>query len=159
MNSITQLYQRLHAVLTLVADLIRSPLLLIVRLYFFWQLFQDGLGKMSNIAKVAEYFGSLGIPLPVLNARINCGVETFGSLLLIFGLATRPVALVVAFVMTVAYVAGDRAAVLQVFSDPDQFVKAAPFPFFVTALILFFAGPGWISVDAWLGRVFGKKTE
>jgi putative oxidoreductase len=140
-----------------VADLLLSPVLLVIRLYFFWQLFQTGLGKMSNIAKVAEYFGSLGIPLPALNARITCGVETFGSLLLIFGLATRPVALVVAFVMTVAYVTGDRAAVLQIFSDPDQFVKAAPFPFFVTALILFFAGPGWISVDKLLSRFFGNK--
>jgi putative oxidoreductase len=157
MNSITQLCQRGYAVLVSAADVVRSPILLIVRLYFFWQLFQIGLGKMSNIAKVAEYFGSLGVPLPELNARITCGVETFGSLLLILGLATRPVALVVAFVMTVAYVAGDRAAVLQVFSDPDQFVKAAPFPFFVTALILFFAGPGWISVDAWLKRFFGEK--
>jgi putative oxidoreductase len=157
MNSITQLCQRAYAILISVADLLLSPVLLVIRLYFFWQLFQTGLGKMSNIAKVAEYFGSLGIPLPALNARIACGVETFGSLLLIFGLATRPVALVVAFVMTVAYVTGDRAAVLQIFSDPDQFVKAAPFPFFVTALILFFAGPGWISVDKLLSRFFGNK--
>jgi putative oxidoreductase len=159
MNSLTQICRRAYAALISVADLLRSPLLLIVRLYFFWQLLQIGLGKMTNIPKVVEYFGSLGIPLPSLNARIACGVETFGSILLIIGLATRPTALLVLIVMTVAYLTGDRAAVLQIFSDPDQFVKAAPFPFFVMALVLFFAGPGWISVDTLVGRMFGKKTD
>jgi putative oxidoreductase len=157
MNSIRQLCQRAYAILISVADLLRSPVLLVIRLYFFWQLFQTGQGKLTNIAKVSEYFGTLGVPLPTLNVWIAGSIETFGSLLLIIGLATRPVALLVLIVMTVAYLAGDRAAVLQVFSDPDKFVKADPFPFFVMALVLFFAGPGWISVDKLLSRFFGNK--
>jgi putative oxidoreductase len=158
MNSISQLCQRAYAALISVADILRSPLLLVIRLYFFWQLLQIGLGKLTNIAKVAEYFGTLGIPFPALNARITCGVETFGSLLLIIGLATRPTALLVTIVMTVAYLTGDREAVLQIFGDPDKIVKAAPFPFFVMALVLFVAGPGWISIDAWLSRLFKAKA-
>jgi putative oxidoreductase len=157
MNSIIQLCQRAHAILIAVADLLRSPVLLVTRLYFFWQLFQDGQGKLNNLAKVSEYFATLGIPLPTLNAWITGIIEIFASLLLIIGLATRPAALLVFGVMTVAYLTGDRDAVLQVFSDPDQFVKAAPFPYFVMALVLFFAGPGWISVDKLLSRFFGKE--
>jgi hypothetical protein len=38
-----------------------------------------------------------------------------------------------------------------------MFVAASPFPYFVMALVLFFAGPGWISVDKLLSRFFGKK--
>ena len=157
MNSIIRLCQRAYAILITVADLLRSPVLLVTRLYFFWQLFQDGQGKLNNLAKVSEYFASLGIPLPTLNAWITGTIEIFASLLLIIGLATRPAALLVFGVMTVAYLTGDRDAVLQVFSDPDQFIKAAPFPYFVVALVLFFAGPGWISVDKLLSRFFGKK--
>jgi putative oxidoreductase len=157
MNSIAQLCQRAYAILISVADLLRSPVLLVIRLYFFWQLFQDGQGKLANLAKVAEYFGTLGIPFPTVNAWITGSIEMFCSLLLIVGLATRPAALLVLIVMTVAYITGDRAAVLQIFSDPDKFVKADPFPYFVMALVLFLAGPGWISVDKLLSRFFGKK--
>jgi uncharacterized membrane protein YphA (DoxX/SURF4 family) len=42
--------------------------LLALRLYFFWQLFLTGKGKLSNIGRVSEFFASLGIPLPLLNA-------------------------------------------------------------------------------------------
>jgi len=157
MNSITQTCQRAYAILISVADLLRSPVLLAIRLYFFWQLFQTGQAKLTNIAKVSEYFGTLGIPLPTLNVWIVGSIETFGSLLLIIGLATRPVALLVLIVMTVAFLTGDRAALLQVFSDPDKFIKSDTFPFFVMALVLFLAGPGWISVDKLLSRFFGNK--
>jgi putative oxidoreductase len=157
MNSIRQLCQRAYAILISVADLLRSPVLLVIRLYFFWQLFQDGQGKLANLAKVSEYFGTLGIPFPTVNAWITGSIEMFCSLLLIVGLATRPAALLVLIVMAVAYITGDRAAVLQIFSDPDKFVKADPFPYFVMALVLFLAGPGWISVDKLLSRFFGNK--
>jgi putative oxidoreductase len=157
MNKFLNLVRRSYEAVVLSAKLLQSPLLLFLRVYFFWQLFQDGQGKLNNLPKVSEYFASLGIPLPTLNAWITGSIELVGSLLLIIGLATRPVALLIFGVMTVAYLTGDRDAVLQIFSDPDKFVKAAPFPYFVMALVLFFAGPGWISVDKLLSRFFGKK--
>jgi putative oxidoreductase len=157
MNKLLNFARRGYEVVVLTAKLLQSPLLLFSRVYFFWQLFQDGQGKLNNLAKVSEYFASLGIPLPTLNAWITGSIELVGSLLLIIGLATRPVALLIFCVMTVAYITGDREAVLKIFSDPDKFVKADPFPYFVMALVLFFAGPGWISVDKLLSRFFGKK--
>ena len=158
-NSIIQLCRRAYAILIFVADLLRSPVLLVTRLYFFWQLFQDGQGKLNNLGKVSEYFASLGIPLPALNAWFTGAIEMSCSLLLIIGLATRPAALLVFIVMTVAYITGDRDAVLQIFSDPDKFVKADPFPYLVMALVLFFAGPGWISVDKLLSRFFRREKS
>ena len=41
-------------------------------------------------------------------------------------------------------------AVSSIFSDPDKFVKADPFPFLLTALIVFAFGAGRLSVDALL---------
>ena len=75
-----------------------------------------------------------------------------GGLLLIVGLVSRVIALPLIVVMLVAYATADREALLAVFSDPDQFTSAAPFLFFLTCVIIFAAGPGKFSLDAWLKR-------
>ena len=140
----------------------QSPLLLVLRLYFFWQLFLTGKGKLANIEKISEFFGSLGIPLPTLNAYFIGSLECFGGLLLIIGLASRPLALLIVISMTVAYVTADFEAVSSIFSDPDKFVKADPFPFLLTALIVFAFGAGRFSVDAllnWRSRKLAAKRE
>ena len=69
---------------------------------------------------------------------------------MIIGLASRPLALLIFLSMTVAYVTADFEAVSSIFSDPDKFVKADPFPFLLTALIVFAFGAGRLSVDALL---------
>ena len=140
----------------------QSPLLLVLRLYFFWQLFLTGKGKLANIEKVSEFFGSLGIPLPTLNAYFIGSLECLGGLLLIIGLASRPLALLIVISMIVAYVTADFEAVSSIFSDPDKFVKADPFPFLLTALIVFAFGPGRFSVDAllkWRSTKLAAKRE
>ena len=58
--------------------------------------------------------------------------------------------------MTVAYLTADFEAVSNIFSDPDKFVKADPFPFLLTALIVLIFGPGRFSVDALLKWRAGK---
>lgn len=133
-------------------NLLQSPLLLALRLYFFWQLFLAGQGKLTHLPKVSEYFASLGLPFPLLNAILAGCSETFGSLLLIVGLASRLAAVPVAVTMIVAYLAADFEAVTHIFSDPDKFVQAAPFPFLLAALVVLAFGPGRFSIDAWIGR-------
>jgi putative oxidoreductase len=61
--------------------------------------------------------------------------------------------------MTVAYVTADFEAVSSIFSDPDKFLKADPFPFLLTALIVFAFGPGRFSVDALLNWRWRKLAE
>jgi len=50
-----------------------------LRLYFFWQLFLTGQGKLANIGKVSEFFASLGIPLPTLNAYFIGSLECLAA--------------------------------------------------------------------------------
>jgi putative oxidoreductase len=83
MNKQTNQLLRFSELLIASSAAIQSPLLLVLRLYFFWQLFLTGKGKLANIEKVSEFFGSLGIPLPTLNAYFIGSLECFGSLLLI----------------------------------------------------------------------------
>ena len=143
-----QLFHRGYEYLVSSASLLKSPFLLLLRIYFFWQLFQTGAGKLAHIDKISDYFASLGIPFPALNAYLAGATETFGSLLLMVGLASRLTAIPVTVVMVVAYLTADFEAVANFFSDPDKFVKADPFPFLITALVVLVFGPGKFSVDA-----------
>jgi putative oxidoreductase len=152
MGSIYHLIRRAYQLLVGGANLLRSPLLLGLRVYFFWQLFLAGKGKLSNISKVSEFFASLGIPFPALNAYFISSLECFGSLLLIVGLASRPVSLLIFLSMTVAYLTADFQAASSIFSDPDKFVSADPFRFWLAALIVLVFGPGRLSIDAALKR-------
>jgi putative oxidoreductase len=156
MSAIMLFVRRAYELLVTAANHLQSPLLLTLRVYFFWQLFLAGKGKLSNIGKVIEFFTSLGIPAPAINAYFVSGLECFGGLLLIIGLASRPIALMISISMCVAYVTGDFEAVTSIFSDSDKFVKADPFPYLLVALIVFAFGPGLLSIDALLKRAIGK---
>jgi hypothetical protein len=76
MNTLTNLFRRGYELLVAGGAALQSPFLHALRLYFFWQLFLTGKGKLGNIGKVSEFFTSLGIPLPTLNASLsgNAGV-------------------------------------------------------------------------------------
>jgi putative oxidoreductase len=156
MKGILHLIRRAYELLVTVANFLQSPLLLALRVYFFWQLFLTGKGKLSNIGKVIDFFTSLGIPAPEVNAYFVSSLECFGGLLLIIGLASRPLALMIAISMCVAYLTADLAAVQSIFSDYDKFVKADPFPFLLAALIVLAFGPGLLSIDALLKRAVGQ---
>jgi len=137
----------------------QSILLLLIRIYFFLQLFKIGRAKLEHINTVIGYFTKLGIPYPDINAWVVGGTECFGGILIVAGLASRLAAIPVTIAMAVAYWVGDNDAVLNIWGHPDKFVKAAPFPFFLAALIILCFGPGWFSFDAILGRLFRRKSE
>ena len=137
----------------------QSALLLLIRIYFFWQLFKIGLAKLENIATPIGFFTKLGIPFPEINAWVVGCTECFGGILIVAGLATRLAAIPVTIAMAVAYWLGDRNAVLNIWGHPDKFISAAPFPFFLAGLIVLCFGPGRFSLDAILGRLFRRKSE
>ena len=137
----------------------QSVLLLLIRIYFFWQLFKIGLAKLENIATPIAFFTKLGIPYPEINAWVVGCTECFGGILIVAGLASRLAAIPVTISMTVAYWLGDRNAVLNIWGHPDKFISAAPFPFFLAGLIVLCFGPGWFSLDAIFGRLFRHRKE
>ena len=131
---------------------LQSPFLLAVRIFWGWQFVETGWGKLNDIGKVIQFFTSLGIPLPVLNAWFVSALEFGGGLLLIAGLGSWLIALPLAIDMVVAYITADREALLSVFSNPDRFMGAAPFTFLIASLIVLIFGPGRIALDAVAGR-------
>ena len=136
---------------------LHSPFLLLVRLYWGWQLAQSGWGKLHHLSNVGEYFGTLGLPMPAQMAVFIACVEFFGGIFLALGLASRITALVLTVNLTMAYVIGDREAMLSFFSDPDKFIAAAPFAFLLVSLIVLIFGSGKISADTAIGFFFGHE--
>ena len=155
MHIIIKLFRGGYELLVASGNRLQSPLLLVLRIYFFWQLCMTGQGHLANIGKVSDFFVSLGIPFPTLNAYLSSTVECFGSLLLIIGAASRLAAIPVAITMAVAYLTADLEAVTSILSDPDKFVKADPFPYFICALIVLVFGPGRFSIDAFIKSKLG----
>src|ERR1700752_3868504 len=130
-----------------VVSYLHSPFLLFVRLYWGWQLAQSGWGKLHHLANVAEYFGSLDLPMPAQMAVFIACVEFFGGIFLALGLVSRMTGLVLTVNLTMAYVIGDREGLLSFFSDPDKFIAAAPFAFLIASLIVLIFGARKISGD------------
>ena len=60
--------------------------------------------KWGNINGIAEWFGSMGIPLPTLNAYLAASTEMAAVILLPLGLATRFISIPLMITMVVAIV-------------------------------------------------------
>ncbi len=147
MATLTNQFEKLYALLTRIANSLQSPFLLFVRLYWGYQFMVDGWGKLTHLAKVTEYFGSLGLPAPHMTAVFVSVLELVGGFLLAIGLGSRLIAFLLTCNMTVAYITGDREALLSIFSDPDKFAAAAPFTYLMASLIVLIFGPGRYSLD------------
>ena len=152
-----QLAEKYYRLLIRSASNLQSPLLLAVRLYLGWQFMQTGWGKLTNIGKVVNFFTTLGIPAPALNAYFISSLEFGGGLLLILGLGSRLTALPLAINMLVAYITADREALFSIVSNPDKFTGAAPYTFLIASLLVLIFGPGKASMDAILAARAGRS--
>jgi putative oxidoreductase len=134
------------------AAALQSPLLLVIRLYWGWAFAQTGWGKLMHLDRTAEFFASLGLPAPKLNAIAAGTTECLGGVLLALGLFARPASLPLAFTMVVAYATADREAVQAILSDTDKFTGAAPFLFLLASVLVLAFGPGKWSLDHFRAR-------
>jgi len=103
-----------------------------------------GMGKFPPSAGFIEHTESLGFPFPVLFAYGAALAEFIGSLLLAFGLFTRPAAF---FVASTMFVAG----FINHADDPFATAEKA-YLYFAIALIYLVLGSGRFSADNWLRR-------
>src|SRR5271156_3880132 len=156
MNNKLAQVQKLYDLFVRVASSLQSPFLLVIRLYWGWQISQNGWGKLHNLTHVAEFFASLGLPAPGPTATFVATFEFVGGILLAIGLLSRIAALGLAIDMATAYITADREALFSFFSDPGKFYNADPFIFLLIGLLILIFGPGKISVDALRERIFRK---
>jgi putative oxidoreductase len=146
------LLSKANGLLTKIGRFLQCPLLLVIRLYWGWQFFLTGRGKLEHLPRTTAFFQSLGIPAPHLNAIMAASTECSCGLLLLAGLFSRFAAVALTCVMCVAYLTADREAVTNIFSDPDKFTGADPFLFLYAAVLIFCFGPGKIALDTFIFR-------
>jgi putative oxidoreductase len=158
MSTITDQISRLYALLIRVLNSLQSPFLLVTRVYWGWQLSQNGWGKLHNLPHVTEFFQSLGLPAPGFTATFVSSFEFIGGILLALGLLSRIAALGIFIDMTTAYITADREAFLSFFSDPNKFVAGDPFIFWFVALIVLIFGPGKFALDTLIARSQHKSS-
>ena len=134
-------------------DRLQSLLLVAIRLYWGWQLAQDGWGKLTHLGRVAHFFASLNLPAPHATALLVSLVEFAGGILFAAGLTSRLVSLVLFINMTMAYlsVPDDRMNFSHILSNPSDFYGAAPYTYWFAALLVLILGPGRIALDTPLG--------
>ncbi|MES2598881.1 MAG: DoxX family protein [Verrucomicrobiota bacterium] len=150
-NAATTLPDRLSSFLP-------DPLLLGIRLYWGYQFFLTGKGKLGNLEGTTGFFTELGLPFPKLNAIMAGSTECLGGLLLLAGLFSRVISVPLIFTMIVAYLTAHLDVVKTIWSDPDAFVTAPPFLFLLASLIVLTFGPGKFSVDELLRRRTSRRS-
>lgn len=86
--------QQWHDRFFLLISYAQSPFLLFVRIYWGWQLWQSGWGKLHNLDKVTEFFSSLNMLAPGQMAVFIACVEFFGGILFALGAFSRITSLI-----------------------------------------------------------------
>jgi putative oxidoreductase len=141
MELVTRLYAKLNA-LEWIARLV-------VRISVGLEFFGSGLGKLGKLNGFIEYFRSLGIPAPEIQAPFVATVELVCGALLIVGLATRPAALMLCGVMTVAIIAaaGPEHHIQANWHGMLEFLYLSEWLLLLLLAWLVLGGPGRASLD------------
>ena len=138
-NGIVQLYFTMVRLIKKLGDL---PLLF-MRLVLAYGFYTTATMKWSNINGVAEWFGSLGIPAPTLNAYLAASTEAIGLVLLTLGLATRFISIPLMITMIVAIVTVHLPNGFEAGNNGFEI----PLYYFIMLSTLLINGSGKISLD------------
>lgn len=141
---ITKLCQFIEPML----EKLQSLSLLFLRLILAYGFYEPAKMKWSDINAVAEWFGSMGFPLPTLQAYMAASTEALGVLLLTLGLATRLISIPLIVVMIVAIV---TVHLPHGFSAGDNGYEI-PLYYMLMLLVLVAHGAGKFSIDSFINK-------
>ena len=122
--------------------------LFLFRIILVIGFYSPAMMKVKNLEGVAEWFGSMSYPFPMVSAILAMTTEVLGIVLLTLGLGTRVIALPMMFIMVVAiftthisngFAAGDNG-----FEIPLYYILM------LFALVVY--GSGKYSLDYLLGK-------
>src|SRR6266478_2637227 len=129
-----------------------APLLMRLFFGYFWII--NGWGKIHDLQGFAQRFAGWGIPYPHINAALSAYTEFIGGLLTVCGIGTRLVSIPMIINMLVAIL---KVNLLRV-NNLDDFVELDEPLYALTYMWLLISGPGWVSVDYLINRVFGSDS-
>jgi putative oxidoreductase len=151
--------KKFYLMLIAFGNILQSFLLLTMRLFWGGSLVLTGWGKLHNIPAISQYFSSLNIPFPTINAYLVGSIELVCGFCLLIGLASRLASIPVICVLIGALVTEHRVALLNTWNDPQNFIIQLPFNYLLTALIVLAFGPGKISIDYLIQKFVFKNND
>jgi putative oxidoreductase len=78
------------------AETVKDGLLLLCRALLMLLFIKSGWGKLTGYTETIHHFAQTGVPMPALAATIAVGMEFFAGLAIVFGVLTRPLAILLA---------------------------------------------------------------
>lgn len=140
--------------------LFRDPLLLAARLLIAWLFVLFGWSKLIGFGGTVAYMQHTGAPLPALAAVIAVVMEVPVALAIAFGLATRPLALLMALYTLGTALIGHPYWTL---TGAEQYANEINFYKNIAIigglLALYVAGPGRFAVDTLLIRRASRTAD
>ena len=121
---------------------------LISRLTIGGIFIQTGWGKLHHLDKVIQFFTSLGIPAPQIQAPFVSGIELGCGSLVLIGLFTRVASVPLIGTMVVAILTAKMKDV----ADLSDFLSLSEYLFIVLLVWLIVKGAGALSVDHLLAK-------
>lgn len=106
-----------------------------------------GFGKLTSLAGTAGFFGSIGLPLPMVTAIVAGLVELLGGLAVLFGFKTR----IAAIVLAVFTLAATAIAHLDFSQAGNALMLQKNLAITGGFLLLAVLGAGRLSIDSRLG--------
>ncbi len=127
----------------------------LARLCVGWVFLESGWGKVHDLGRVTEFFRSLGIPAPELQAPLASYTELVCGALLLAGLFTRLASVPLIVTMAVAILTAKKAELTGV-SVLYGFIE---YLYILLMIYLGVKGPGPLSIDYLLVRQLVEKEE
>lgn len=142
---------KIYLEFTRLSEYLHSFALLLARLVVSYGFYEPAMMKWGDIKSVAEWFGSMGIPFPTLNAYMAASTESLGVVLLTLGLLTRAISIPLIVVMIVAIV---TVHLPHGFSAGDNGFEI-PLYYMLFLLLFLSQGAGKFSLDR---LIFGERN-
>ena len=132
-----------------------------MRITWGHQLFLAGANKLGDIEGTVQLFTQFHIPSPTFHAYEVGLVEALGGILLVLGLASRIASIPIFIIMLTALSTAHAEYLgnLRFVTDPHILAIQQPYPYLLTALMVFVFGPGRISIDGWIKRWAARQPK
>ncbi len=133
----------------------RSIPLLMIRLVLAYGFYGPAMMKWADIKAIGEWFGSMGIPAPMLNAYMAASTEILGVILLALGLFARVISFPLIVVMIVAIVSVHWGNGFEAGNNGFEI----PLYYLIMLITIIVFGAGKYSLDYFILGDKGDKVE
>jgi len=127
----------------------------LARVIVGWVFLLSGWGKLHNLEQVTEFFASIGIPAPGIQAPFASATELVCGALLLVGLGTRLASVPLMVVMAVAI----ATARIEELTSAGALFGFVEFTYMALLLWIAVAGPGPLSLDYLLLRRSARAAQ